>query len=54
MKIIFNFFALLVFLIPFTLSANGIDHGEFGEFVRSLNTTKGSYEVIADPTGLAP
>lgn len=51
MKIIFNIFLFFVLITPVFSRENAVSHGEYGEFVRSINSTKSSYVVIADPTG---
>ncbi|CAM3613784.1 hypothetical protein VA7868_04422 [Vibrio aerogenes CECT 7868] len=41
-------------LIISACAVSGIERGNFGHFKRSLNTTDYGYQVIPDPTGLAP
>jgi hypothetical protein len=49
---------LIVFIltcwIGLAQSVAAIDRGKFGPFMRSLNDTKHGYQVVRDPTGLAP
>ena len=45
---------LILLLLTYVLVSHAQERGNFGEFQRSLNTTDYGYQLIADPTQLAP